>query len=267
VVSVYVVDLLIAGSVSEDINKFKLEMHEWFRISDLRLLTYYLGIEVPKDEAGISLCQSTYALKLLKKISMQDCNSCLTLMEARLQLTKAISKVLVNTMEYISVVGALRYLVHTIPNLAHAVSYLSRFMVEPREDHLRVVNRILMYIAGTHDHSIRYEHGKAEELLLLGYSDTDLVVDVDDSKNTSGIQFYLGKNPITWQSQNQKSVALLVFSTPVNNRVYKITHFQSQGGLMNEEHTNLSWFKPLCRGNSPTSSWLILKKIGVTKGD
>jgi hypothetical protein len=71
VVSVYVVDdKLIVGPVSEDINKFKLEMRERFRMSDLRLLTYYLGIKVHQDEVGISLCQLSYALKLLKKTSM-----------------------------------------------------------------------------------------------------------------------------------------------------------------------------------------------------
>jgi hypothetical protein len=53
--------------VSEDIDKFKLEMLKRFRMSDLRLLTYYLGIEVRQDEAEISLCQSAYALKLLER--------------------------------------------------------------------------------------------------------------------------------------------------------------------------------------------------------
>jgi hypothetical protein len=52
-------------------------------------------------------------------------------MEARLQLTKGSSEVLVNATEYISVVGALRYLVHARADLAHAVSYMSLFRAEP----------------------------------------------------------------------------------------------------------------------------------------
>jgi hypothetical protein len=36
---------------------------------------------------------------------------------------------------------------------------------------------------------------------------------------------------------------------------------------VNEEHIDLSWFGPLCGGNSPTSSGLILIKTGVTKGE
>jgi hypothetical protein len=132
VVSVYVVDdKLIVGPVSKDINKFKLEMHERFRMSDLRLLTYYLGIKVRQDEVGISLCQSSYALKLLKKTGMHDCNSCLTPMEGQLQLSNGSSVVLVNATEYKSVVGALRYLLHTRADLAHDVSYMSLFRAEP----------------------------------------------------------------------------------------------------------------------------------------
>jgi hypothetical protein len=36
-------------------------------MSDMGLLSYYLGIEVCQNKNGISLCQSAYALKLLKK--------------------------------------------------------------------------------------------------------------------------------------------------------------------------------------------------------
>jgi hypothetical protein len=52
-------------------------------------------------------------------------------------------------MEHRSVVGALRYLVHTRPDLAHSVNYVNRCMVEPHGDHQAAVKRILRYIAGT----------------------------------------------------------------------------------------------------------------------
>jgi hypothetical protein len=44
-------------------------------------------------------------------------------------------------------VGALRYLVHTRSDLAHAISFVSRFLVEPHEDHKAAMKRILKYIA------------------------------------------------------------------------------------------------------------------------
>jgi len=43
---------------------------------------------------------------------------------------------------------------------------------------------------------------------LVGYSDSDLAGDRDDSKSTSGLIFFLGGSPVSWQSQKQKVVAL-----------------------------------------------------------
>jgi hypothetical protein len=45
VIGVYVDDLLIAGPVDEDIEKFKQEMREQFKMIHLRLLTNYLSID------------------------------------------------------------------------------------------------------------------------------------------------------------------------------------------------------------------------------
>jgi hypothetical protein len=59
VMGVYVDDVPIAGSVDDDINRFKTEMQECFRMSDLELLTYYLGIELHQDDSGISLCHKS----------------------------------------------------------------------------------------------------------------------------------------------------------------------------------------------------------------
>jgi hypothetical protein len=44
VVRVYVDDLIITGANNSSIKKFKAEMSKVFKMSDLGLLTYYLGI-------------------------------------------------------------------------------------------------------------------------------------------------------------------------------------------------------------------------------
>jgi hypothetical protein len=53
-----------------------------------------------------------------------------------------------------------------------------------------------------------FQYGKEEEWKLFGYSDSDLAGDVDTRKSTSGIIFFLGYSPVSWQSQKQKVVAL-----------------------------------------------------------
>ena len=54
-VGVYIDDLVITGSNSSDIDKFKLEMKSLFQMSDLGLLSYYLGIEVRQGPSGIDI--------------------------------------------------------------------------------------------------------------------------------------------------------------------------------------------------------------------
>jgi hypothetical protein len=50
VVGVYIDDLMITGSDHDDIRSFKEEMVAVFKMSDLGLLHYYLGIEVKQSE-------------------------------------------------------------------------------------------------------------------------------------------------------------------------------------------------------------------------
>jgi hypothetical protein len=114
----------------------------------------------------------------------------------------------VDVTEYHNTVCALRYLVHTHPDLSHSVSFVSWYMAEPHEDHQATMKRILRYVAGTLDHGLHYGREDPGDLCLLGYNDSDHGRDVDDSRSTSGILFYLGGRPISWQSQKQKSVAL-----------------------------------------------------------
>jgi len=99
-------------------------------------------------------------------------------------------------------VGSLRYLVHTRPDLAFAISYVSRFT-----EHLQAVKRILRYVAGTLDYGLVYKRipGTAS---FVGYCDSDLADDVDTSKSTSGTMFFLGGCLVCWQSIKQKVVAL-----------------------------------------------------------
>ncbi|WVZ90924.1 hypothetical protein U9M48_037176 [Paspalum notatum var. saurae] len=56
VVGVYVDDLVITDASKKEIEAFKAQMKKTFRMSDLGLLTYYLGIEVEQRKDGITLC-------------------------------------------------------------------------------------------------------------------------------------------------------------------------------------------------------------------
>lgn len=60
------------------IKEFKAQMQKHFKMSDLGLLSYYLGIEVMQKEGEIIHCQQSYAAKILEEAGMGGCNSCNT---------------------------------------------------------------------------------------------------------------------------------------------------------------------------------------------
>ncbi|XP_034601248.1 secreted RxLR effector protein 161-like [Setaria viridis] len=128
-------------------------------------------------------------------------------MEPRFKLSKISSAPPVDTTEYRGIVGSLRYLVHTRPDITFAVGYVSRFMEGPTTEHLAAVKWILKYIAGTIDYGCHYRKAGAEAV-LLGYSDADMGGDVDTRKSTTGVLYFFGSCAVSWQSQKQKVVAL-----------------------------------------------------------
>lgn len=198
-VGVYVDDLIITGAHPQEINNFKKDMMKMFSMSDLGLLSYYFGIEVHQIKTGITLCQSAYSLKILEKCGMTNCNPCQEPMEARLKLSK-VSSCPTDATFYPSVVGSLRYLVHTRPDIAYSDGYGSRFMENPTTEHLAAMKRILRYIKGSLNMGCYYQKRNEDVLHLTGYSDSDMTGNVDDRKSTTGAVFLLGESLISWKS-------------------------------------------------------------------
>nr|XP_043611542.1 secreted RxLR effector protein 161-like [Erigeron canadensis] len=107
--------------------------------------------------------------------------------------------------KYRKIIGCLRYLLHTRPDLAFSMGVASRYMQNPKKSHATLVKQILRYLNGTIGYGIVYTKG---ENVLIGYSDSSHNIDQDDGRSTTGHVFYLGESPITWCSQKQSTVAL-----------------------------------------------------------
>ncbi|XP_066395710.1 uncharacterized mitochondrial protein AtMg00810-like [Miscanthus floridulus] len=149
IVDVYVDDLIAIGMRAEDVDSFKRKMAVHFRMSDLGVLSYYLGIEVRLGKEALMLGQSAYASKRLEWSGMAECKPCVTPMEERLKLMKASIVSKLDVTLYRSIIGGLRYLVHIRPDIVFAMGYVSNFMEDPREHHWVAVKRLLRYGKGT----------------------------------------------------------------------------------------------------------------------
>ena len=111
-------------------------------------MKYFLGMKVAHSKKGIVVSQRKYILNLLKETEMSGCKPIDTHVEYNLKLGEG-EKALVDAQRYQNLVGKLIYLSHTRPDIAFAVSIVSRFMHNPREEHLEAVYKILRYLKST----------------------------------------------------------------------------------------------------------------------
>jgi hypothetical protein len=125
---VYIDALVIIDTKDAEVAAFKEEMKATFQMSDLGLLSFYLGIEVHQGASGIMLWQTTYVKRIIELAGLIDCNPTLTPMEERLNLSHDSTTEEVDATQYRHLMGSLRYLTHTWSDLAFSVSYVSRFM-------------------------------------------------------------------------------------------------------------------------------------------
>lgn len=137
---------------------------------------------------------------------MLDCNPSKCPLEPGTKLSKDEDGTPVDATGYRRLVGCLRYLLHTRPDLSYSVGIVSRYMQSPMESHGAATKQILRYIAGTVNYGLKYKRTGNRE--IVGYSDSSHNTDRDDGRSTTGHVFYFGDTPITWCSQKQNTVAL-----------------------------------------------------------
>jgi hypothetical protein len=201
---VYVDDIVITGDDVEEIKRLKKMLARSFEVKDLGHLHYFLGIEVVYGAQGIYLSQRKYVLDLLSDTGMLGCRPASTPIEQN-HRSLAESGDPVDKYQYQRLVGRLIYLSYTRPDIAYAVSIVSRYMHDPRSSHLDAVNRILRYLKSCPGKGILFSnHG---HLKVEGYTDADWAGCLDDRRSTSGYCVFVGGNLVSWRSKKQSVVA------------------------------------------------------------
>lgn len=204
---VYVDDLLIMGNDLQEIVSVKKFLSERFKMKDMgsdNIL--YLGIAINKVGNKITIDQTEYLEKVLKKFGMAECNSTETPMDANFHYDD--NKIdLAYEQNCRSLIGSLMYAtVGSRPDLAASVYYLSRFQSKPNENLWKSLKRILRYVKGTIHYKLEYDKNE-DSIPLVGYADADWARD-QSRKSTSGYVFKIYDNTVIWRSTKQASITL-----------------------------------------------------------
>ncbi|KAH9751570.1 hypothetical protein KPL71_014344 [Citrus sinensis] len=125
IVCLYVDDLVFTGSNPSLFEEFKRVMIKEFEMTDIGLTAYYLGIEVKQKEEDIFISQESYANEILKKFKMNDCKPISTPVECGVRLSKLDEGEDIDPTFFKILVGSLRYLTCTRPDIVYAVGLVS----------------------------------------------------------------------------------------------------------------------------------------------
>ena len=158
-ISLYVDDILVAGSNPEEVENIKRQFTKRYEMKDLGELNYYLGMKITRTQNAIKLDQSGYVRDILEKYGYlfagKEGKVVNTPMERDLKLRKTESRSMtanqrayVNTFPYQNIVGALLYLaLNTRPDISYAVGVLARFNTSPQyKPECKALIRVLLYL-------------------------------------------------------------------------------------------------------------------------
>ncbi|CAH1415477.1 unnamed protein product [Lactuca virosa] len=183
----YVDDILLIGNDIPTLQEVKSWLGKCFAMKDLGEATYILGIRILRERSKrlIGLSQSIYLDKVLKRFNMQNSKKGELPIQSNAKLSKAQSPSTedeiaeMSRLPYASVVGSIMYaMTCTRPDVAFALSMVSRYQGNPGKAHWTAVKNILNF-----------------------------QTDRDNFRSQSGWVFTLNGGAITWKSSKQETVA------------------------------------------------------------
>ena len=155
-VIIYVDDIIITWD-EEEMVELRKNLFSEFEMKDLRLLKYFLGIEVLRSKKGIFINKRTYVLDLLAEVGMLACKPADTPMVQNHGLRINENGKPTDKGKYQRLVGKLIYLAHTKPDIVYVVGVVSQFMHVPQEEHWEATLSIIRYLKGASEHGLLFE--------------------------------------------------------------------------------------------------------------
>jgi hypothetical protein len=191
-------DILIFGTNLNVIEEVKSFLSQSFEMKDMGVADVILNINLLREgNGGVTLVQSHYMEKILSRVGYSDCKSAPTPYDPSVMLRKN-RRVTRDQLRYSQIIGSLMNLASAMrPDILFAVSKLSRFVSNPRDEHWKAHKRVMRYLKGTTSYGIHYARYPK---VLEGYSDSNWISDADEIKATSGYVFTLRDGAISWHT-------------------------------------------------------------------
>ncbi|MCI46047.1 copia-type polyprotein, partial [Trifolium medium] len=90
-------------------------------MTDLGKMKYFLGMEVNQSSNGIFIHQQKYAVEILNRFGMENCNTVSSPIVPGCKLVKNDTDKVADSTLYKQMVGSLMYLLASRPDLAYSV--------------------------------------------------------------------------------------------------------------------------------------------------
>jgi len=192
---VYVDDIVIASPDKIAINFAKFMLQHYFKLKYLGDLKFFLGLELPRSQVGIFMCQRHYTMSILEDTRMLACKPSTVPMEADLKLNAESGSQLADPGTYRRLIGRLLYLTISRPDICYTVHKLSQFVFDPRSGHINAANILLRYLKHTAGQGILFK--ATLDTSLHAYVDADWGSCIDSRKSTTGYCICLGNSLIS----------------------------------------------------------------------
>ena len=211
----YLDDILIFGRSLRSVSTLKKSFSTKYTMVDLGEAKQYLGMHIKRDRNArtIFLNQTRYITNVLERFGMRDCKGISTPMEAApLPPCPPNIDEAVNRVEYQSKVGKIMYaMLGTRPDLAYAVSTLSKFNSCPIPAHHSAMGPVLRYLQTMKNLGILYKgepNSSSAIPELACHLDSDWRGDRDKRRSTGRFVLTLCGGAVSWKTRKQVIVAL-----------------------------------------------------------
>ncbi|GJW10582.1 retrotransposon protein, putative, ty1-copia subclass [Tanacetum coccineum] len=182
---------------------FQIDVKTAFLNGILKEEVYVSQLEGPR---GIFINQSTYALEMLKKYGLEQCDVVDIPMMGQSKLDEDLNGTPVDPTCYRGMVRSLMYLTPSRPDLVFVVCMRARYQAKPIEKHLTAIKRVFRYLKGTINMGMWYPRDTGFN--LTAFADVGHACCQDSRKSISGSPQFLGKKLVSWLSKKQKCTTI-----------------------------------------------------------